>query len=216
MWPACIVTLAGAQRYTNHVRPEVWGLTSEERAVLRTLIRECSPSGNRGVCLGAVRRVVDWLGDVPVYRQYRHGEVVANGGLRVRIRRTTAGTEVIFFNSRNGLQTGAMYGSADTAGIQRLATACRFRYLGANRGWRVAFDAATRKVVLGCDDGGVLTVHGLPGALIYDLELSQHGVVWRSGGGVERRAAAAPVARETIVNTPDYGIRKGEQRCNTR
>ncbi len=188
-----IVTLGGAQRYTNHVRPEVWGLRPEERAVLKTMIRECS-GGDRAVCLRTTRQVAGWLGEVPVYRQYRHGQVVEGGGFRVRIRRTTAGVEVIFFHARNGLQTGAMYGSVDLAGVQRVATACRARYLGANRGWRVAFDASTREVVMGCDDGGVVKIKGLPGVVVYDLELGQHGVLWRNSdvGVHERQAAAVP------------------------
>ncbi|MHB9004769.1 MAG: hypothetical protein ACYC6C_12025, partial [Coriobacteriia bacterium] len=116
-WPNVVALLINRTSYSASSPAEPFGLTDDERAILKRVIK-ADPE--------AVKEAVKWLKEFGVYKNSR-----------IRIRRTTKGVEAVFFKSSNGNKPAHAATSITTKGEWKTIRPSFYKGVGANKGYHV-------------------------------------------------------------------------------
>ncbi len=178
-----VAELCDVDNYHEPTSPEVWGLSQEQRELLRSVVA--------GDVQAALEAVAWWNGQsIPgAYKAFRQDKPLGRASQRLRIRRTDCGAETICFRSVDGNKAGIQYCAVDREKKTRIfAAGVRHENRsGANGGWGVRFFKKRRRVQLsgtafGKDAepanrrGGDFMLSTLPGEVLYDLLLTPAGI----------------------------------------
>lgn len=160
-WYTVVAHISKSRSYSASISPEPFGLTNSERSVLRRVVK-----GD----VKAAKTAVGWIDDFGIYKDYD-----------VRIRRTTDGTEVVFFRSTNGNKPAHAATSVTTKGVWRSICPSFYKGTGANKGYRVWIDNGY--VYAECDPGAGKKVRmpELKGDLIYEIRLKGRDISFTGG-----------------------------------
>jgi len=155
-WMNVVGHLVNKDRYAAHAPPEPFGLTQHDRDQLRAVIKG-DPA--------AVRWAVRIVGEYGVYKTYR-----------IRIRRTTKGTEIVFFHSANGNKPAHAATSLTTTGAWRTIRPGYYRGTGANGGFKVWIKDGTIHATCAQGRGERVSMPELGGKVLYEVDLKGHDV----------------------------------------
>ncbi|MHB1459355.1 MAG: hypothetical protein ACYC0V_20790 [Armatimonadota bacterium] len=150
-WADAVAHLIKKTSYTAASSSEPFGLTDDERAVLRRVIEGDSE---------AVEQAVEWIREFGVYEKND-----------IRIRRTTEGTEVVFFKTSNGNKPAHAATSVTTKGVWRTIRPGFYKGVGANKGYRVWIENKTVYAEAESGFGRKVSMPELGGDLLYEVEL---------------------------------------------
>ena len=164
-WKNTVAVLADRDTYEEKAPPEPFGLTAGDREKLRAIVHGDSE---------AVRWAVGILSDYGVWRSYR-----------IRQRRTTLGTETVFFVSTNGNKPNHPATSITNEGFWRTIRPSDYHGgVGANRGMRTWIeDGMIHSTVK--EAGKSVEMPELGGNLIYEVDYEGRQVSLKLGPAVK-------------------------------
>ncbi|MHB0998592.1 MAG: hypothetical protein ACYC27_05040 [Armatimonadota bacterium] len=160
-WPNVVAHLIKRTSYSTSSPAEPFGLTDDERAILKRVIK-ADPE--------AVKEAVKWLSEFGVYKNSR-----------IRMRRTTRGTEAVFFKTSNGNKPAHAATSITTKGVWKSIRPSFYKGVGANKGYRVWIENGIIFADSQAGFGKKVSMTELGGKLLYELEIEGQTVKLRQG-----------------------------------
>jgi hypothetical protein len=171
-WANTVAVLLGTDSYRAPAAPEPFGLTAAERETLRRVVR-----GD----VAAAREAVGWLAEFGVFRR-----------VRMRLRRTALGAEVVNLFHVNGNKPAHAATSLTREGLWRTIRPAHYRGVGANKGYSVRIEGGL--IIANAADGVRVEQPELGGELLWEVDCNGRVVSFTTQGGTQTPAPPAPPA----------------------